>query len=154
MGWRFESPHVDEITSAIARLTIRLWLYRLVRREPNMPLEIKGLKANMLRFQKRIETLNQLAVSGDEKGGELEQALRDIGTQINGHVEDLNFAATVLGNSAGASAEAVEKPKPPPVSLQQFPLQAPEQPPAASPAAILNGSPGMQGTHDVQLIRS
>lgn len=64
-----------------------------------MPLEIKGLKGNMLKVAQRIERINQKAVAFDELGATLEAGLDDITNQVKGHGDDLTFAATVLGNS-------------------------------------------------------
>ena len=75
-----------------------------------MALEIKGLKANMLKVQKRIETINGLAAGFDDKGAALEQGLRDITAQVEAHGSDLEFAASVLGNSSDDSQKPVERP--------------------------------------------
>jgi hypothetical protein len=153
----------DDITRAIEALTIRLWVYRHVRRETSMPLEIKGLKSNMLKVGQRIERLNTKALAFDEIGGQLEQGLDDITAQAKAHQEDLTFAATVLGNSSTASGEIVEKPKLPPVVIPPNELKTPDEPPAPQQTTILNGSSGMGDLNqaimharnpDVQLIRS
>jgi hypothetical protein len=99
------------ITAAVDGLTDRVIAYRVIRRM-GMTLEIKGLKANMLKVGKRIESINALAAGFDEQGAALEQGLKDITAQVAGHAEDLNFAATVLGNSTVPSegSPAVEPP--------------------------------------------
>ena len=77
-----------------------------------MPLELKGLKTSMLNLAGRVERLNRIAVEADETGALLEGHLGDIKEQIGAHVEDIEFAANVLGNSAGGST-----PLPPPPSV-------------------------------------
>jgi hypothetical protein len=97
-----------------------------------MALELKGLKANMLKLQARVDKLNSLAMAGDETGARLEGHLSDIGKQLGAHVDDIEFAANVLGNSNGrssASGEALEPPKPPPA------VQEPAEPKNESTAA-------------------
>src|SRR5512142_2620702 len=74
-------------------------------REKRVPLELKGLKANMLKLQARVDRLNGLAAAADEKGATLEDHLGAIGSQLGSHVEDIEFAANVLGNSGGLSAD-------------------------------------------------
>lgn len=64
-----------------------------------MALEMKGLKASMMRLQSRVNRLNAAATAADEKGAMLESYLGDIGKQIGSHVDDIEFAANVLGNS-------------------------------------------------------
>jgi hypothetical protein len=100
------SVRLDDVTSALAGLTDRLVVYRAARiidRGIRMPLEIKGLKANMLKVAQRIERLNAKAVAFDDLGGNLEQGLDDITAQVKAHGEDMAFAATVLGNGSGES---------------------------------------------------
>lgn len=74
-----------------------------VAREKRVPLELKGLKANMMKLQGRVERLNGLAIAADEKGATLEDHLGAIGSQLGAHVDDIEFAANVLGNSDGSS---------------------------------------------------
>ena len=105
----------DELTRAIARRADSLALERLLRKKGlwEMALEIKGLKTNMMKLQARVDRLNQLAISSDEKGALLESHLGDIGNQIGSHVDDIEFAANVLGNS------------PPSSDVSEPPFQAP-----------------------------
>lgn len=119
------------INCELSRLTDRLSDYRLwrsleleritgTRKGDEVALEIKGLKANMLKVAKRIESLNNLATDFDAAGGELEQGLKDIKAQVEAHGDDLKFAATVLGNSTTSSNESDksdDKPKTDAVTL-------------------------------------
>lgn len=64
-----------------------------------MPIELKGLKANMMKLQGRVDRLNSIAAGADEKGAMLESHLSDIHGQLGAHVDDIEFAANMLGNS-------------------------------------------------------
>lgn len=110
-------------------LTANTIAFRTHLEELRMPLELKGLKANLLKLQARVDRLNSLASAGDEKGAVLESHLSDIGKQLGAHIDDIEFAANVLGNSSGASQAVAEKP------AEQG---APEQPrtPPANPAPV------------------
>jgi hypothetical protein len=93
--------------SVLRWLTAEVIAYRITRpRRPAMTLEIKGLKANMMKVQQRIERLNAKAVAFDELGASVEQGLDDITAQVKSHGEDMTFAATVLGNSATPSGQS------------------------------------------------
>lgn len=96
----------DDITTAIADATDRLIARRvIIQQERRMPLEIKGLKANMLKVAQRIERINQKAIAFDELGGSLESGLDDITAQVKAHGSDLEFSANVLGNSTSETTE-------------------------------------------------
>jgi len=97
----------DDITEAIAQLTCRVAAFRvaLALRRIKMPLEIKGLRASMQKVAKRIESLNVKAQAFDAVGADLEQGLDDITTQAKSHHDDLQFTATVLGNSTSEAEE-------------------------------------------------
>ena len=100
----------DEFIKALEGLTDRVIAVRVLyeRGLIVMPLEIKGLKTNMLKVAQRIERLNAKAVAFDEIGAGVEQGLDDITAQVKGHGEDMTFAATILGNSTSKSDQ--EKP--------------------------------------------
>lgn len=74
-----------------------------------MPLELKGLKTTMRSLQARVDRLNAIATKADEKGAMLESHLGDMHSQLGAHVDDIEFAANVLGNSGNGSSEP-EKP--------------------------------------------
>lgn len=76
-----------------------------------MPLEIKGLKANMTRLKATVDELNALAMRADGRGTVLKSHLTDVGDQLANHVSDLEFAASTLGNSPNDSDEEEEKPQ-------------------------------------------
>lgn len=84
-------------------------LAEAIEENKRVPLELKGLKANMLKLQARVDRLNALAMAGDEKGARLEGHLTDIGSQLGAHVDDIEFAANVLGNSGGQSETSSEQ---------------------------------------------
>ena len=143
----------DELTTAIAGLTTRVWLYRLVRRDVNMPIKwnitAKATKARGI--------MDQISAEYDgfiESGSEHLSDVKGLRSQVGGMQDDLQAAANVMGNSSGVGVEPVETPQPSHAPFGFDPAKVVQQPPAAPPAVILNGSPGMQGTHDVQLIRS
>lgn len=64
-----------------------------------MALEIKGLKANMLKVRARVESLNAKAIAFDDLGAKLESDMDAITEQVSAHIDDLGFASSVLGNS-------------------------------------------------------
>lgn len=111
------------ITRAIDGLSERIHAYRFVceveRGRVTMPLEIKGLKANMQKVAQRIARLNAKAQAFDEIGAEVEQGLDDITAQVKSHGEDMNFAATVLGNSTSDSQGVPEVARPNPTGFSQ-----------------------------------
>ena len=147
----------DDITAAIAGLTTRVWLYRLVRRETSMPLELKGLKAKAMAARAHIGKLDAAYEAFNAKAGSHASDVEGLTAQIGYMSDDLSFATATLGNSVAASNGDTEAVDPPPVTFDHLALDPErliQQPPAAPAAVILNGSPGMQGTHDVQLIRS
>lgn len=98
---------MDALTFFVASNHLKVRLTRLAlhpdlwinRTEDKLALEMKGLKANMLKVAKRIESLNAKAVRFDEIGGKLEGDMDAIIAQAENHAEDLSFATQVLGNS-------------------------------------------------------
>ena len=112
-----------DITEAIERLSDNIVAYRFVQSVEKglaMPLEIKGLKANMQKVALRIARLNAKAVAFDEVGAAVEQGLDDITAQVKSHGDDMSFAATVLGNSTSASEGSPEVERPGPTA---FPVE-------------------------------
>lgn len=111
------------ITRAIDGLSERIHAYRFVceveRGRVTMPLEIRGLKASMLKVAQRIERINAKAQAFDAIGADLEQGLDDITAQVKSHGEDMEFAATVLGNSTSESQGAPEVARPGPTVFSQ-----------------------------------
>lgn len=111
------------ITRAINGLSDDIHAYRLVcvleQGRLTMPLEIKGLKASMLKVAQRIERINAKAQAFDAIGADLEQGLDDITAQVKSHGEDMEFAATVLGNSTSESQGAPEVARPGPTGFSQ-----------------------------------
>lgn len=69
-----------------------------------MALEIKGLKARMLEVTATIERVNRRAAMFAEVGAGLERGLSDITAQVLEAESDLNFAASVLGNSTSETS--------------------------------------------------
>lgn len=95
------------IEKAISDLTDRVVAVRVLSEKglSVMPLEIKGLKGNMMKVAQRIERINAKAVAFDQLGADLEKGLDDITAQVKSHGSDLEFAATTLGNSTSGTSE-------------------------------------------------
>lgn len=91
-------------------LIIGALAYVIHTEEEKVPLELKGLKSNMLRLQGTVDRLNTIASKANDKGSVLESHLIDIGKQLGSHVDDIEFAANVLGNSSNGSGEVAEEP--------------------------------------------
>lgn len=75
-----------------------------------MALEFKGIKANSLRLMANHDKLNTMLASAVESSDKLISHVGDFKGMSDGMVEDIEFAANVLGNSGGQSSES-EKPK-------------------------------------------
>lgn len=75
-----------------------------------MALEFKGIKANSLRLMANHDKLNTVLASAVESSDKLISHVGDFKGMSDGMVEDIEFAANVLGNSQGRSGES-EKPK-------------------------------------------
>lgn len=75
-----------------------------------MALELKGLKANMRRLQSTVGELNSIAIAANEKGEMLKSHLDDVKGQLGEHVDDIEFAANVLGNSEDSQEAGKEPP--------------------------------------------
>lgn len=154
---------MDEITTEIAALTIRLWVYRHVRRESNVVLEIKGLKAKAIKAAGHLDRLNSAYDKFNEAAPLHAADVEGLTPQIEGLAEDLQFAAQVLGNSAGAAGEPAGGVGQKPAVIPLPTLNQPERPPQAQQTVILDGQANMgdmnqplmqMRAHDVQLIRS
>jgi hypothetical protein len=95
----------------IELLTLMVRIYRQLRTMGvyDVAIELKGLRANMMKLQARVDRLNSIAAGADEKGAMLESHLSDIHGQLGAHVDDIEFAANILGNSPPAS-DVLSKP--------------------------------------------
>ena len=70
-----------------------------------MALQLKGLRANVNGLRADIDDLTSLAAGGRATAAVLKSHLGDIKTEIGQHVDDIEFTANVLGNSASGSEE-------------------------------------------------
>jgi predicted nucleic acid-binding Zn-ribbon protein len=111
---------MDDITSEIAALTVRLWVYRAVRREQDAQMarliEIKGLGTDIASIKKGIGDLRAAAGELNTQHAGLKAEIVDLTDQIKQHREDLKFEAETLGNSSASNGqeETAEKPEEPP----------------------------------------
>jgi hypothetical protein len=84
--------------------------------EAVVPLEIKGLKANMMQLRGIVSSLNSNTASAIEKGTALQAQVADLQNELTQHISDLEFAAGALGNSPpssnGQSTALDDQPKP------------------------------------------
>jgi hypothetical protein len=94
-----------------------------------MPLELKGLKTNISRLKGTIDDLNTAVTKANAKGEVLKEYLGDIVKQVGEHVDDIEFAASMLGNSSGDSEKLAEAPKEPSAIQQPDPPKPNGAPP-------------------------
>lgn len=95
----------DEFITALAGLTHRLYVYRVIytiMRAEGMArlLEIKGLGADIASVKKGIGDLRSLATEVNTESDGLKAELSDLKDQIKEHRADLKFEAETLKNSS------------------------------------------------------
>jgi hypothetical protein len=151
------AARIDRLTDRI--IAYRFWRYYKrkyeERRVADMALELKGLKAKAMAARAHIGKLDEAYDAFNAKAGSHISDVQGLADQLGYMADDLSFATAALGNSVAASngsGEAQEPPKPPTITPSPPFSGTLQQPPAAPPPTILNGSPTMRG--DVQLIRS
>jgi hypothetical protein len=148
---------MDEITREIAALTLRVWVYRHVRRGLIMPMQLKGLRAKASMFRSALDAVGQEydAASDVAKGHAAD--VRSLAAEFHDMKSDLDFAIGEVGNSsavtgieqtapvstpADASAIHVEPAQP----LRAVDLARPNDPPSFAMGAQPAQSPVMNHT--------
>ena len=104
----------DDITEAIAGLTNRLYVYRVIYRitngAMNMSLiEIKGLKDIVASAKKSIGEIRSSATQLNTETAGLKAEIDDLTNQVKQHRTDLRFEAETLGNSTSDTIKTDEK---------------------------------------------
>ena len=94
-----------------------------------MALEFKGIKANSLRLMGNHDRLGKLLVDAVETSDKLISHVGDFKEQTSQIVDDIEFAANVLGNSGGSSNDT-EK-----ISATEKKAEIPFQKPGAGDGA-------------------
>lgn len=120
---------LDRFHLELEWLTRGVRAIRIVRfgeREPEMALEIKGLRGKALRARANIDALNaaydKFNVAAPAHAADVE----GLASQVIGMQDDLEFAANVLGNSTSEQEKLVEPPNttsPPPIPADASPVE-------------------------------
>jgi hypothetical protein len=114
---------MDRQQDVIRRITAHVVAYRFhlenERHESrkNMAIEIKGLKADALTARANLDKLRAAYAKFNEAAPAHAADVEGLATTIGGMQSDLEFAATVMGNSDGASGVSQK----PPVVLKVAP---------------------------------
>ncbi len=100
---------MDRQQDVIRRITAHVVAYRFQleneRHESrkNMAIEIKGLKADALTARANLDKIRAAYAKFNETAPAHAADVEGLATTIGGMQSDLEFAATVMGNSAGES---------------------------------------------------
>jgi hypothetical protein len=97
---------VDRQEDVIRRITSHIVAYRFTlenERNSRMAIEIKGLKADALAARANLDKLRAAYAKFNAAAPSHAADVEGMATQIGGMQSDLEFAATVMGNSDGES---------------------------------------------------
>lgn len=97
----------------ITLLTVAVMVYRQLRTMGiyDMPIEIKGLKAKSMLARGNIDRINSAYDKFNEAAPAHAADVEGLASQIGQHHEDLEFAASMLGNSTERLDEQSEQPR-------------------------------------------
>ena len=101
----------DDLTLAIEKRTAHVVAYRFQlenERNSRMAIEIKGLKADALTARANLDKLRAAYAKFNEAAPAHAADVEGLATTIGGMQSDLEFAATVMGNSAADSERLTE----------------------------------------------
>lgn len=125
---------MDRQQDVIRRITAHVVAYRFQlenERRSRMAIEIKGLKADALTARANLDKLRAAYAKFNEAAPAHAADVEGLATQIGGMQSDLEFAATVMGNSAGESDKLAQAPSEKPATTDRVALGPhPDQPEA------------------------
>ncbi len=123
---------MDRQQDVIRRITAHVVAYRFQlenERNSRMAIEIKGLKADALTARANLDKLRAAYAKFNEAAPAHAADVEGLAESIGGMQSDLEFAATVMGNSAGESEKLADGDSKKPVTTDRVALGPhPDQP--------------------------
>ena len=133
---------MDQLTVDILWLTLKVQAARIVRRigrESGMAIEIKGLRDQALEARSNLDRIKAAYTKFNEAAPAHALDVEGLAEQVGTMQSDLEFAATVLGNSP-PPGQSVPVSAPVPTPLPPAPVLVENNQASESPANIVNHS--------------